>query len=422
MYHTITDKLSAFLDAGQSCFHAVKNMTDKLTAAGFSQLSENRCWELSPGKGYFVTRNHSSLIAFTIPQKGLTAFRIMASHSDSPAFKVKENPEMGELNHYIRLNTEKYGGMIDSSWMDRPLSVAGRVIVKEGDQFVEKLVNVDRDLLMIPNIAIHMNRQINQGCKLNPQNELLPLYGSFSAKDTFMKAVADSAGVCESEILGHDLFLYNRQKATVWGASSEFISSGRLDDLQCAFSSLEGFLRGKKEKYAAVHCVFDNEEVGSGTKQGAASTFLKDTLTRICENLSMSHEEYLAAVSDSFLISADNAHAVHPAHAGKADPVNRPYMNEGIVIKYNGAQKYCTDGVSSAMFKDLCKRADVPYQIFTNRSDITGGSTLGNISTSQVALNSVDIGLAQLAMHSAYETAGVKDTAYLVKAAEVLFE
>ena len=423
MYHKTTEDLLAFLDASPTCFHAVRNMADRLTEAGFTELFENRKWSLKPGGSYFVTRNSSALIAFTIPACGVKGFRIVASHSDSPTFKIKENPEISASGHYIQLNTERYGGMIYSSWLDRPLSAAGRIIVKDADgKLVEKLVNIEKDLLMIPNLAIHMNRQVNEGYQYNPQKDLLPIYSDISAKGTFMKTVADGTGVEVSDILGHDLFLYNRQKGTVWGASGEYISSGRLDDLQCAFSSLQGFLQGRKEKYAAVHCVFDNEEVGSGTRQGAASTFLKDTLLRICENLNMSREDYFAAIADSFLISADNAHAAHPAHPDKADPVNRPYINEGIVIKFSGNQKYCTDGMSAAIFRDLCMRAQVPVQIFTNRSDMAGGSTLGNISTGQIPLNSVDIGLPQLAMHSAYETAGMKDTFYLIKAASELFE
>ncbi|MCI5688495.1 MAG: M18 family aminopeptidase [Emergencia sp.] len=421
MYQEISRNLLAFLDASPSCFHAVKNMADTLESNGFTKLCEEEKWSLAPGGSYFVTRNDSSIIAFTIPAGGVSGFRIMASHSDSPTFKVKESPEITIENHYTRLNVERYGGMIYSAWLDRPLSVAGRIVVKDGDKFVTKLVNIDRDLLLIPNLAIHMNREINNGYKYNPQKDLLPLYSASPAKGSFMKMIAVAADVQPEDILGHDLFLYNRQQGTVWGASNEFISSAKLDDLQCAFASLQGFLQGKKEKYAAVHCVFDNEEVGSETKQGAASTFLNDTLTRICESLSMTREDYLVAIAKSFLVSADNAHAVHPAYADKADPTNRPYINEGIVIKYNGDQKYCTDAISSAMFKDLCKNCGVSIQTFANRSDMAGGSTLGNISTSQVALNSVDIGLPQLAMHSPYETGGIKDTADLIQVAAALF-
>ena len=311
--------------------------------------------------------------------------------------------------------------MICAPWFDRPLSVAGRVIVKEDGKLVTKLVDVDRDLLMIPNLAIHMNREVNDGYKYNAQKDLLPLFGDIAAKDTFMKTIAEAADVKEENILGHDLFLYNREKGSVWGANEEYVSIGRLDDLQCAFSSLKGFLAGEKKEYIAVHCVLDNEEVGSGTKQGAASTFLYDVLVRANQALGQDYEDYLRYLANSFMVSADNAHAVHPNYTEKADPVNRPYLNEGIVIKHSANQKYCTDGVSAAMFKDLCNEAEVPFQTFTNRSDILGGSTLGNISNTKVALNAVDIGLPQLAMHSPYETVGVKDTEYLIKAATKLF-
>ena len=387
-----------------------------------SALKEEEKWEIEKGGRYFVTRNDSSIVAFTIPETGFTGYRIMASHSDSPTFKIKENPEMEVDKKYVKLNVERYGGMLCAPWFDRPLSVAGRVIVKEGDSFVTKLVDVDRDLLMIPNLAIHMNREVNDGYKYNAQVDMLPLYGDISSKDTFMKTIAKAAGVKEEDILGHDIFLYNRVKGSIWGANEEFVSSSRLDDLQCAFSSLQGFLKGEKKEYVAVHCVLDNEEVGSGTKQGAASTFLYDTLVRVNECLGLSYEEYLRGLAKSFMLSADNAHAVHPNHKEVADPVNRPYKNEGIVIKHSANQKYCTDGVSAAIFKDLCREAGVPFQTFTNRSDILGGSTLGNISNTKVALNAVDIGLPQLAMHSPYETAGVKDTCYLIQAAEKFFK
>ena len=422
MYRETAEELLAFIRKSPTCFHAVAAMKEILEAEGYGELREEDRWNLEKGGKYYVTRNDSALIAFAIPKEEAKGYRIMASHSDSPTFKIKENPEMEAEGRYVKLNVERYGGMICAPWFDRPLSVAGRVVVKEGEEIVSKLVDVDRDLLMIPNLAIHMNREVNDGYKFNAQKDMLPLYGMSSAKGTFLKTVAEAAGVKEEEILGHDLFLCNRQEGTVWGAEEAFVSSARLDDLQCAFSSLKGFLAGKKEKYIAVHCVLDNEEVGSGTKQGAASTFLRDVLVRINSGLGQDQEDYLRRLAGSFMVSADNAHAVHPNYGEKADPVNRPCMNEGIVIKHSANQKYCTDGVSAAVFKDLCKRAGVPFQTFTNRSDILGGSTLGNISTTQVAVNAVDIGLAQLAMHSPYETAGVKDTAYLIKAAEMLFE
>lgn len=423
MEKNISQQLLEFIENSPTCFHAVQAMTDILSAEGFTELKENQKWHIENGGRYFVTRNGSSLIAFTVPVQEMKGMHIIASHSDSPSFKIKENPELESEGRYIRLNVEGYGGMIRAPWFDRPLSVAGRVIVKDKAQggFRSILVDIGRDLVMIPNLAIHMDRQINDSCKYNIQKDMLPIYGDLSAKGTFMKLIADTAGVPEEEILGHDLFLYNRQKGTVWGASGEFLSCSRLDDLQCAFASLKGFLAGKRQEYLDVHCVLDNEEVGSGTKQGAASTFLYDTLTRIHTSLGLSQEDYLIHLADSFMISADNAHAVHPAHTDKADPANRPYINGGIVIKFSASQKYCTDGVSAAMFRDLCQRAGVPVQTFVNRSDMAGGSTLGNISNTQVALNTVDIGLPQLAMHSPYETAGVKDTGYLIRAAEEFF-
>ena len=421
MFQQTAKELIQFIEKSPTCFQAVATMKEILEQEGYSELKERDKWNLEKGGHYFVTRNDSALIAFAIPQEGLKGFRIMASHSDSPSFKIKDNPEMAVENKYVKLNVERYGGMLCAPWFDRPLSVAGRVVVKENDTFVTKLVDVDRDLLMIPNLAIHMSRQANEGYQYSAQKDMLPLYGEIAAKDTFMETIAQAAGVKAEDILGHDLFLYNRQKGCIWGAQEEFLSIGRLDDLQCAFASLKGFLGGEKKEYAAVHCVLDNEEVGSSTKQGAASTFLYDVLVRMVRGLGMDYEDYLRALADSFMISADNGHALHPNYTEKADPVNRPVLNQGIVIKYSGNQKYCKDAVSAAMFKDLCSQAEVPYQTFTNNSDIPGGSTLGNISNTKVALNSVDIGLPQLAMHSPYETVGVKDTYYLVEAAKKLF-
>ena len=414
-------ELISFLEKSPTCFHAVQSIADCLEEAGFTQLHEGEKWELTEGGSYFVTRNGSSIVSFKVPGKAFSSFQIMASHSDSPSFKIKENPEMEAENHYVKLNVEKYGGMLCAPWFDRPLSVAGRLAVKEGNRIATKLVKVDRDLLMIPNLAIHFNREVNDGYKYNAQVDMLPLYGGADAKGTFMETVAEAAEVKTEDILGHDLFLYDRTPGTLWGVNEEFVSAPRLDDLQCAFSSMEGFLQGNREESISVHCVLDNEEVGSSTRQGAASAFLKDTLMRINMGLGRTQEEYYMALADSFMISADNAHALHPNYTDKTDPVNRPVLNGGIVIKYNANQKYCTDGVSAAIFKDICDRAKVPYQTFVNRSDMAGGSTLGNISNTQVPVKTVDIGLAQLAMHSVYETTGAKDTESLVKVATVFF-
>lgn len=421
MYKKTAKKLLKFIQKSPTAFQAVEEMSQRLQKEGFKELKEEKHWDLKAGGKYFVTRNHSAVIAFSIPKKPAWKFHIMASHSDSPALKIKENPEMEVEKAYIKLNVERYGGMLLAPWFDRPLSVAGRLIVRKNGEIQEKLVAVDKDLLVIPNLAIHMNREVNDGYKYNVQKDMLPLYSDYDGKGSFMKLMAAEADVAEEDILGHDLFLYDRTPGTVWGANEEFISAPRLDDIQCAFASLEGFLRGERKESIAVHCVLDNEEVGSTTKQGAASTFLKDTLMRINMGLGRTQEEYLMTLADSFMVSADNAHALHPNHTDKTDPVNRPVLNGGIVIKYNANQKYCTDGVSAAIFKDICDRAEVPYQTFVNRSDMAGGSTLGNISNTQVPMKTVDIGLAQLAMHSVYETTGAKDTESLAKAAAVLF-
>lgn len=421
MYKKTAKKLLKFIQKSPTAFQAVEEMSQRLQKEGFKELKEEKHWDLKAGGNYFVTRNHSAVIAFSIPKKPAWKFHIMSSHSDSPALKIKENPEMEVEKAYIKLNVERYGGMLLAPWFDRPLSVAGRLIVRKNGEIQEKLVAVDKDLLVIPNLAIHMNREVNDGYKYNVQKDMLPLYSDYDGKGSFMKLMAAEADVAEEDILGHDLFLYDRTPGTVWGANEEFISAPRLDDIQCAFASLEGFLRGERKESIAVHCVLDNEEVGSTTKQGAASTFLKDTLMRINMGLGRTQEEYLMTLADSFMVSADNAHALHPNHTDKTDPVNRPVLNGGIVIKYNANQKYCTDGVSAAIFKDICDRAEVPYQTFVNRSDMAGGSTLGNISNTQVPMKTVDIGLAQLAMHSVYETTGAKDTESLAKAAAVLF-
>lgn len=422
MTNDINTQLFNFIGKSPSCFHAIDNMKQELMEHGFKELNETDTWKLGQGDRYFVTRNLSSLIAFCIPHKNDAGFHITASHSDSPSFKIKEHCELEKERHYIQLNVEKYGGMAMPPWLDRPLSVAGRILVKEGTSVQTRLVSIDRDLLLIPSLAIHMNKEVNDGYSYNAQTDLLPLYGDENAQGSFMKLIAEAAGTEKEAILGNDLFLYLRMNGSVWGADGEFISCPRLDDLQCAFASLKGFLAAEEPAAISVHCVLDNEEVGSGTKQGAASTFLKDTLKRILIGLGADPESYHTMLAKSFMLSADNAHAVHPCHTDKTDPTNRPYMNRGVVIKYNANQKYTTDGVSAAIFKSVCEKANVPYQSFLNRSDMAGGSTLGNISNTQVPVNTVDIGLAQLAMHSPYETAGSKDTVFLIRAIKEFYE
>ena len=414
-------QLFKFIENSPSCFHAIKTITEELKNEGFVEIKEKDTWQIEQGKKYYVTRNLSSVIAFKIPQNDFKSFNIVASHSDSPTFKIKENAEIEVNNKYVKLNTEKYGGMICSTWFDRPLSIAGRILVKENNAVKTHLVNIDKDLVIIPNLAIHMNREVNDGYTYNAQIDMLPLYGDNSSKGSLMKTIAKEAEVEEESILGTDLFLYNRMNGTKIGANEEYISSPRLDDLECAFTSLSAFLSENTSNSASVYCVFDNEEVGSGTKQGADSTFLYDVLRRINISLGKTEEDYYRLISSSFMVSADNAHALHPNYTDKSDLTNKVYMNDGIVIKYNANQKYTTDAVSASIFKTICDSVDVPYQTFTNRSDILGGSTLGNISNAHVSLNTIDIGLAQLAMHSTYETAGAKDVTYMIDAIKAFY-
>ena len=415
-------ELFDFIQQSPSCFHVIENVKKQLTEQGFEELCENKNWQIKEGGKYFVTRNLSSVIAIKFPTKDFKSIHIFAIHSDSPTFKIKDHPEQMVKGKYVQLNTERYGGMIYSTWFDRPLSIAGRALVKTETGVATKLLNIDRDLLVIPNLAVHMDRTVNDGMKYNPQVNLLPLYGDAASKDTFNKLVAEACGTAEENIISTDLFLYNRTAPTVWGAHNEYMSCAKLDDLECAFSSLKAFLKGENSQSVSVCAIFDNEEVGSSTKQGADSTFLSDVLMRIAACAGKDNEDYIRACAGSFMLSADNAHAVHPNYQEKADPTNRPHMNKGIVIKYNANQKYTTDAVSAAIFKEICTRAGVPTQEFANRSDIPGGSTLGNIANCHVSMNTVDIGLAQLAMHSPYETAGIMDTEYMIKAVKEFFE
>ena len=409
-----------FISKSPSVFHVVRHIKAALLYAGFTEIREEDSWQIKRGGKYVVTRNGSALIAFSVPEDGGNAFKITAAHCDSPTFKIKENPEMRN-GKYTRLNVEGYGGMIMSTWLDRPLSAAGRLFVKDNGQIISKLVSLDHPTLLIPSVAIHMDRTVNSGHAWNIQNDLLPLYSTDGATD-FMETLAQVAKVKAADILGHDIFLYSCAPGILWGPQHEFISSPRLDDLQCAFATFRGFTNGKKQKDISVYALFDNEEVGSGTAQGAGSTFLTNTISRLALSLGRSYDEIQAMLAKSFMISADNGHAVHPNHGEYADPVNAPVLNGGIIIKFNASQKYSTDGYSAAVFRDLCLKADVPLQTYTNRSDIPGGSTLGNISNTKVAVPTVDIGLPQLAMHSSYETAGAKDTEYLVKAVSYFFE
>lgn len=417
------DSLFQFIDSSPTCFQAVDQIGQRLAQEGYRELPEKEIWRMEEGGKYYVKRNDSALIAFALPHGAKRGFHIVAAHSDSPCFKLKEKPELVVENHYLKWNVEKYGGMILSTWLDRPLSIAGRVIVRSQDKLLTKLVNVKRDVAIIPNVAIHMNRDMNKGVEYNPQIDMPPFVGSTAHKDGYLKLLAKEAGVETDDILGHDIFLYNRDRCKRVGVEGEWICGPRLDDLECAYGALEALLQSESGSgdYINMMAVFDNEEVGSGTKQGADSTFLGDVLARIRTGLRIEEERYRCMLADSFLISADNAHAVHPNHPEKADPENKPYLNEGIVIKYHGSQRYATDAYSAAVMKDICQKADVPCQTYANRSDIAGGSTLGNILMAQVSMNAVDIGLPQLAMHSACETAGAKDVEYLIRALRTFY-
>lgn len=422
MYQQTAEELLEFIEKCPTAFHVIEQVKKQLSKEGFCELKETDRWELEMGKAYYVTRNSSSLIAFRIPKQDFCGFSIIASHSDAPAFKLKEKAEMGVEKLYVKLNVEKYGGMICAPWMDRPLSIAGRVMVKTERGFRQKLINIDRDLVVIPNLAIHQNHSVNDGMKYNPQVEMLPLFSSFDSETKLLDMVALEAGVKKEDIIGQELFLYNRMAGTLWGAEEEFISSPKLDDLECAYCTLQGFLAGKNEEQTTVYAVFDNEEVGSGTRQGAASTFLKDTLMRINAAAGRTHEDYLRALAAGFMLSADNGHAVHPNHPETTDPSHRPVLNGGILLKHSANQKYTTDAVSAAMVRMICQQAEIPYQEYFNRSDMPGGSTLGNLSNQQAAIKTADFGAAQLSMHSPYETGGAKDPYYMECFAKAFYE
>ena len=413
MEQEVTRRLLDFLDASPSCYHAVDNLARRLEAEGYERLREAELWTLCAGGKYYVVRGDSSLAAFRVPGGVPAGFMLAAAHSDSPTYKVREEAEVLSAGNCVRLAVEPYGGMIARSWLDRPLSVAGRLVVRREGGIATQLVNVDRDLLVIPSVAIHLDREVNQGTALKANTDLLPLLGCGTERGRFRSLLAEAAGVPEEDILSTELFLYPRAAAVLLGAEGEFVASPRLDDLQCVFGCLEGFLAAKEGGSVPALCVFNNEEVGSGTRQGADSTFLTDVLERI--STALGRDWRLMAVN-SFLVSADNAHAVHPAHPELSDGAERPVLNGGVVLKYNAGQKYTTDAVSGAVFREVCRAADVPVQRYSNRADLPGGSTLGNISSAHLSIPSVDIGLPQLAMHAAYEVAGSRDTALLVRA------
>ena len=415
------DDLVEFLQESVTPFHAAATAESWLRAAGFTRLEEADYWNLEPGKGYYTTRNGSSVVAWRVPDHAIGGWRIVASHSDSPTWKIKT--DIVENDGCRRLSVEGYGGMIMSTWLDRPLTVGGRVIVKTEDGIESRLVCIDRDLLVIPSLAIHFQRDINKGHTFNPQVDMQPLWGPAGSR-TLTDLVAEELGVDTADILDSDLQLVTRQAPTQIGPDGEFFMAPRIDDLECAATTLLGFLDAAAETDSAcapVWAMLDNEEVGSSSRMGAESSYLRDVLDRIVDAITHSGQAMHRAMANSFMLSADNAHATHPNFPQKSDPCAPVRLGGGVVLKYNASQKYTTNAVSGAIFRAICEKADVPVQVFTNRADEAGGSTLGNLQSHTLPIPMADIGLAQLAMHSAVETASVADAEAMTKAVAAFY-
>ena len=419
-----------FIYESPTAFHAIETSEELLKVNGFKKLEATEKWNIEKGGKYYTTKNSSAIVAFTVNTDDLTkdGFRMIGSHSDSPSFRVKPNPEMEVEKTYLKLNTECYGGPILNTWLDRPLAIAGRVILK-GDNIlkpVETLVNINRPVCIIPNLAIHMNRSINEGVALNKQKDMLPFVGLLNEtleKDNFLlNTVANELGRKSEEILDFDLFLYEYEKGSLIGVNEELISSGRLDNLAMSHASLHALINAEAKSGVNVAVVFDNEEVGSSTKQGADSNMLINILERISLCLGQDREDFLRSLYSSFMISADLAHAVHPNITEKHDPINRPVMGKGPVIKINANQSYTSDAHSIAVYKSICKEANVNYQEFVNRSDERGGSTIGPISSTHLDIPSVDVGNPILAMHSIRELGSVDDHISIYKTFNKFYE
>lgn len=411
--------LLTFLEKSKTQYHAVNELKKILDDNGFIELQEIDSYDIKPNMNYYIIRNSSSILAFKTPKDiNNTYLKIVASHTDSPTLKVKPNNKL-ILDKYSSLNVEVYGGPIYSSFFDRPLSLAGRAYVKYGDMIKEVLVDLDYDLLVIPNECIHFNREVNSGKNYNPQIDLIPLLGQKDSDITDL--LAQSLNVNKEDILSFDLQVYTRYRGSIIGANKEYFMAPQIDNLESAYLTLQGFIAGNDADALNVYVSFDNEEVGSRTKQGAGSGFMSRNLERIFESLGANSSALDRAIAKGLLVSCDNAHAVHPNDLGKTDKLNKVYMNEGIVIKYNANQAYTTDALSSALLKQVFNLNNIKYQEYTNRSDVRGGSTLGAISTQMVSIASVDIGLAQLAMHSAVETAGVMDAEILLNGIKAFY-
>ena len=407
------NRMTAFLDYlnhSHSAYHAQANLVELLNARGYTQLEEGADWSLTPGGSYYVCRGGATVIAFRIPAAPAKGFLISAAHTDRPSFKLKENGE--KTGTYTSLLVERYGGALMAPWLDRPLSLAGRVLVETEQGAKATLIDIQKDLLLIPNVAIHMNRQANDGYKWNPVMDMNPMLGGKAVQGKLNALLEQEAG---GKILGHDLYLYLREEPKVWGMEDEFISAQGLDDLQSVWGCFQGFLNAGESEDIPVFCALNSEEIGSRTQNGADSSVLEDTLVRIAQGLKLDIRRLL---SQSFLISADNAHAIHPNHPELADAANAPVMGEGVVLKFNSNQRYCTDGLCAAIFRKVCQKAGERVQTYYNRPDIPGGSTLGCVSIAHVSVPTADIGLPQLAMHSCYETASVADTISLMNIME----
>ena len=413
--------LISFLNESPVSYFAIDNIKKLLIKNGYKEIKENKKYTFSCGDKVFVIRNDTTLLAFNIG-KNINSenanFHIVASHADSPCFKLKPECD-GKTDLYKKVNVAPYGGLIAPSWFDRPLGIAGRVIINKENTITSELINLSDVTVMIPNVCIHFNRNINSGYEYNMASDLQPFFSSDNEEASIYKAIAKRLKIDTDNIVNFDLYTYNKESAILWGERNEFISSARLDDLECVYTSSVAFVSSENEESINVLYITDNEEVGSLSRQGADSDFLRSTLKRLCLNLNV---EYEVAIANSFLVSADNAHAVHPNKPQLTDSDNKAYMNKGIAIKFNAAQSYTSDAISSAIFQKICQNAKVPFQFFTNRSDMRGGSTLGNLLLSQVSMMAVDVGLPQLAMHSAYETAGTLDIKYAIKAFEEFYK
>ena len=416
-------ELIDFLYESPTAFHAVKNVKEVLNKEGFTELCECSKWELEKGGKYYTTKNNSALIAFTVGKGEIEqeGFKLIGAHTDSPTFRVKPNCEMTVENSYVRLNTEVYGGPILNTWFDRPLGIAGRVILKSDNILFPKteLVNINKPLLIIPNMAIHMNREINKGFEINAQKDTLPVLSLVNEKlekgNYLINLLAEELKVNKEEIIDFDLYLYEYEKGSIVGLNEEFISMGRLDDLQMVHAGINALVKSNITQATNVMVCYDNEEIGSATKQGADSDMLSNILERIVLSLGKDREGFFRALAKSYIISADNAHAVHPAAPEKHDPTSRPLINKGPVIKINANQAYTTDADSDAVYEMVCKKAGVPVQKFVNRSDARGGTTIGPINSTHLNIRSVDIGNPTLSMHSIRELAGVDDHTYAMK-------